>query len=549
MSNRRALVMTGAVSLGSFQAGVIAEFLYALQRQCEGGADETLDVITGASAGSITAGLVAHVTMNDAAGRDKFHTAWVDRADITNFLKGATDGALLSTQAVRDLAGGLINKPFTSPAPAPYAPPVMRLGLTLANLAGVDRQVPGAVGGSFTCTFFDDVKRFRLKNADEGPDPSAAGATRDVRQEKTWADLIDFAIASGSFPFAFPPVDLDRFGWEYTQPWKPPVPRTYPYVDGGTFNNQPIGEAVGLAREADQDGAPGRTYLFVSAWPDKSLASTDFSAATPFDRVAGRLARAVFAQSRASDYLRSQMLNVRTRIRDNVQKAIGRLIGSNSVADPSQLIGQLEAIAREAILDRQSVPEATRVEPTDTLAKLKAETEARYDANLPPRQVGGKDTRHREVAVLVFLILDQMADLNERRTIDLGIIAPKPDELAGDELGGFGGFFERDWREFNYRTGRLKARAFFRDHYKWDHPPEKEKEHEYDIPKEWKAFPGRGLEATDKKKRAAFLAAATDRIWEMLKKQHLTGGTLTDIAARKVLKEFFRAQLKKRLKL
>jgi hypothetical protein len=47
MSNRRAPVMTGAVSLGSFQT--VAEFLYALQRQRDGGTDETSDVATGAS--------------------------------------------------------------------------------------------------------------------------------------------------------------------------------------------------------------------------------------------------------------------------------------------------------------------------------------------------------------------------------------------------------------------------------------------------------------------------------------------------------------------
>ena len=62
-----ALIIAGAVSLGSYEAGALTELLYALDKlnkksneEGNGNAYE-LDVITGASAGSLTAAMVARI--------------------------------------------------------------------------------------------------------------------------------------------------------------------------------------------------------------------------------------------------------------------------------------------------------------------------------------------------------------------------------------------------------------------------------------------------------------------------------------------------------
>lgn len=546
---RFALVMSGAVSLGSFQAGAVAEFLYALECRRAAGHDVTLDVITGASAGSIMTALAAHVTLNRPGERDLLHKAWVQKADITALLAGAPSNALLSTDAVRALAHGLILTPFVHTGPAPYAPRVLRLGMTLANLRGHARTL-GSGTGTYTSTFFDDTKRVRLAAAPDTQPPSAPNATRDATVAAVWHEIADFAIASGTFPFAFPPLELDREGWE--PPWAVrPHPAKNPYVDGGLFNNQPIGEAAGLAREADEDGGAARKFLFVSAWPDVSLVDLAVGSRTPVEGVARRLLAAVFAQSRASDYFRSQLLNTQTRLRDDVLRAVGQLIAENRATDPAALIAQLQNVAAAAIGERQAAQNAaaTRTPPNANLGDLLARVEKRHADKLPPPVIDGAASRHREAATLIFLVLEHMADLNERRTIDLSVVAPREDELAGEQFAAFGGFFDQNWREFNYRTGRIKARGHLAAAYGWEYPEEPGRASEYQIPDGWKGFPEARFETVDRAKREQFLEAAVERVWKVLYETEITGWAVPDWAARRAIRSHVRARLKKALEL
>lgn len=93
------------------------------------------------------------------------------------------------------------------------------------------------------------------------------GMIGDLNKPETWAQIAATAIASGGFPFGFEPVVLPRKAFEYgPQLWcrtfDRPVPKrksdfdgqeSYPFsfVDGGTFNNEPIREAFRLASFVD----------------------------------------------------------------------------------------------------------------------------------------------------------------------------------------------------------------------------------------------------------------------------------------------------------
>jgi predicted acylesterase/phospholipase RssA len=92
--------MTPAVSLGSFEAGVLTELLWALEHPPDG-LEFELDVISGASAGAMTAGLVANMVMNDYSNRESLYKAWVEMVRIENLLADAPKNALLSTAPVR----------------------------------------------------------------------------------------------------------------------------------------------------------------------------------------------------------------------------------------------------------------------------------------------------------------------------------------------------------------------------------------------------------------------------------------------------------------
>lgn len=111
--------------------------------------------------------------------------------------------------------------------------------------------------------------RYHLGNEQEG-------RIGDLRANRTWAKIAATSIACGAFPGAFEPVVLDRADYEYGKLWPAPLKEAkvdhhqFTYVDGGTFNNEPIREAFRMAsfidaqRRADEPDADfDRLIVFV----------------------------------------------------------------------------------------------------------------------------------------------------------------------------------------------------------------------------------------------------------------------------------------------
>lgn len=106
--------------------------------------------------------------------------------------------------------------------------------------------------------------------------PEQGGRLGDLRRRRTWAKISATAIACGAFPGAFEPVVLERAAYEYGGLWPEPLREaglerhTFTYVDGGTFNNEPIREAFRMAsfidaqrRAEDPDADFDRLIVFV----------------------------------------------------------------------------------------------------------------------------------------------------------------------------------------------------------------------------------------------------------------------------------------------
>jgi len=93
---------------------------------------------------------------------------------------------------------------------------------------------------------------------------------RSLQDNDAWREITATAIASAAFPFAFEPVVLNRYRYEFGQQWAKELEdkQSYPftYVDGGIFNNEPIKEAMRLASYLDaisEDKNFERQLIFV----------------------------------------------------------------------------------------------------------------------------------------------------------------------------------------------------------------------------------------------------------------------------------------------
>ncbi|VTR91653.1 patatin : Patatin OS=bacterium UASB270 GN=U27_05170 PE=4 SV=1: Patatin [Gemmata massiliana] len=537
------LVMSGAVSLGSYHAGVLTELLYALDYHRRNGRAYELDVITGASAGSITGALVAYAVMNNFGARTGLHKAWVELASIDRLLQKPPTNALLDPGAVRDIAKECLPEPLVPASPAPFAPEKLWLGFTLSNLNGLNRSIsaPGNPGGThFDSTFFDDIRTYRLVRGRASDPPERARRLWSSEDRATWDDVAEFGIASGAFPLAFPPVRLSRLLWELPLLAAPvPDPLEYTYVDGGTFNNQPIGEAVRLSREAD-DGElhPDRKYLFVNAAARNDDLNAAINPKSSMWEIAKRLLSCIFAQSRTSDWIRALLVDTQVRWRDGFFAQLVSVVRTTTVPDPAPLLRGLTQLAQQIEEVEAGQPDARSPRPSADEMRAVEEKHAERLATLDPAptpeqrsallrlffQLDATERKYaaalrsdpplpqtkREVLVLLFYLLDHVADLDERKQLAIWITSPPEGGLAGTQLEWFGGFFEQRWREYNFRKGRVLARPTLESML--GAYPEQDGGAPYAITPDLKNSPNERLRDTKPAPRVRFRDALVERV-------------------------------------
>ncbi len=96
MAKRLAITIAGAVSLGSYEAGVLYELMRAIRTNNEAAQTEDqkiyVDVITGASAGGMTAAMVSQRLMYDANALEGetsnvLYRAWVERISLMGLVR------------------------------------------------------------------------------------------------------------------------------------------------------------------------------------------------------------------------------------------------------------------------------------------------------------------------------------------------------------------------------------------------------------------------------------------------------------------------------
>ena len=474
-AKKLAVVIAGAGSLGSYEAGVLTELWYALEtlnaarETLDDGTKEgpfVVDVLTGASAGGMTAAMTGRSILYEADQRARLHSAWVREVTMKAFLEEDPEqgSALFSKKVVGEIADRHLGGPLAGAgAAASFAPDVLRLGMTLSNMNGLDYQLftrsLSAPGPGFLTTRFSDRALFTL--------------TKGRFDDAPWPDIRTSAMATGNFPLAFMPQGLLRQRADYllpnpalqARPAVPPARDYFPHalacIDGGMFDNEPLGLAINLASEADGGQIdPDRLFLLVhpnitkSAHDDQTGAGVGYLSGTLGlgDQIK-RLLGMLMTENAVSDWVRAQKVNELVTWREGFVRELTRIVSVTKVADAAGLVANLTSLARSI---------ATRRAPGDPdayLAATRARIAAREDAYYA--SLGGPgpaDTPAQQVFLLLLFILDHLSDLQDKEAVWLEVIGH--DEalpLAGAGVNGFAGFFQEDWRAYDYRRGRLDA--------------------------------------------------------------------------------------------
>mgnify|MGYP006197574371 CR=1 FL=1 len=318
MTSKVAIAISGAVSLGSYEAGVVYELLDAIGQHNRNNANRPerqilVDVLTGASAGGMTAAMLAQKLLYNRDslatpyGNDLYR-AWVEQVDINGLLSNDygdnPSQSLLSSNFVGAIADQMLLARYrTNDRPVthhPAAAPTLQLALAMSNLNGVDYAVSAfknasldAETGYFVQTRFEDSFTRSIDLSADNPG--------------FWNQIKQAARACGAFPTAFAPLGLERWYEEVDYRAKAlPFERSrFAYVDGGTFNNYPLGLAKGLVDKLDTHPRDyeNRYYFYIAPNSKDSTRST-FNAdqADPF-KTSLAITSAIFNQARFQDWM------------------------------------------------------------------------------------------------------------------------------------------------------------------------------------------------------------------------------------------------------
>lgn len=335
------LIMAGAISAGAYTAGVVdflIEALDAWERAKQdpgfGGPrhDVRLNVITGASAGGMTAAISA-VSLNadidpvhdvDAPpepARNRLYDAWVRRVDIAALL-GDEDirkaGKLLSALDASELERIAMDALTVPPRATPrdWVDDPLAIFLTVANLRGVPYgfSLFGSAGAaSYGMTSHKDHMRFALSSRGN-PLPGARLLDPALAPNAAWPQLAQTALASGAFPIGLRARTLTRPREDYAARMsRPPLwpdsqaegaPGDYQFlcVDGGLIDNEPLELARHYLARGGRNPREGeqahRAVVMVDPFPNTAVLAKDNSAADGLLAVAQGMFGALVNQAR-----------------------------------------------------------------------------------------------------------------------------------------------------------------------------------------------------------------------------------------------------------
>ena len=464
MPKKLAITISGAVSLGSYEAGVLYEVITAIgqHNQDPRTSDEEkiyIDVLTGASAGGMTAAIAAQKLLYEADALadpydNAFYRPWVAEISIERLLHlhghDSPTMSIMSSQTVVDISEKMLTGRYASHLTPPVKPhPAvdgknLNLGLALANLNGVDYKLDTKPSGSVTYTRHKDELIRRFPAADRARDDNGS----------LWEALRDAAVSCGAFPFAFRPVELVRHATEYELPDQArPMPQTqnFAYTDGGVFQNEPIGIAKRLVDEIDEHlNLEKRFFLFVAPDLKGSAANSDFNEDNAsLVATAGRLVGSIFNQSRFPDLLLAEEKNREVELLNQRAKALGEMLTKGD-GSATTLANALEAAATPLL-------SALFGDDQQAIADAQARLASQFATDFP-----GMGAPTRKAWIDTILTLERAAGLGETDEMTIYSVTASDKELASADLMAFGGFFARNYREHDYEVGREKAQVFLK---------------------------------------------------------------------------------------
>jgi len=437
MVTRIAMMLPGAVSLGAYEGGALAALLTAVQAS---DGEVVIDAIASASAGSMTGLIAGRALLSGADPVELMRQTWVVLPQLQE-LETDDMSAPLTMDKLMKTAKELLGTTLVGDGPSKQAASV-RLSMALTLLGGLSYAIPHLrdpkdpevaktlIGNTYVDFFTTELE---------------PGATT-----QDFLAVLNAAMASGSTPVGFPPRILERddVAAEYRKNGvlaPPGKPFTFWYSDGGDMDNQPFGRLLDLIKEiAEGDGddrvivmlniEPGAPPTWEGTWFDPDHRPSWLSTLLHVNHI--RTSQSLYDDLRRLEKTNRHIAWIR-RVASSVEGAFD----GASAAVLSTAVGQAASeVAGEREEIRKAIRDAAGVQLPDVAKPVATSLEA---------------------------LLLQAAGLEGKREVVVEVISPEVDpsvhltadqQLSGEFLFHFGGFFEQKYRESDFALGYRNAR-------------------------------------------------------------------------------------------
>lgn len=473
MSQRLAIVISGAVSLGSYEAGVIYEIVEAIAQHNEDSKTSEdkkieIDVITGASAGAMTACILAQKLLFDADAlkgtftNDLFRP-WVEDVDIDTLLSFDKDEdpnlSILSSNLIKEIGHKYLLRRFNDVNPPskrhPAAASSIHLGIAMSNLKGFDFQKQ-MVGFANILNQTSTELAFTYT---EHKDRLVREITQENNNKDFWTEIELASRSSGAFPFAFRVLDVKRKSsdevYEKAQPFAGEKVN-FPYTDGGVFENEPLGMAKMLVNQVDTDPLDyeKRFYLYVSPGPKSSTVLQSFEASqASYVKTAIALAYSIFTQARFQDWIKTSDINEAIQQLDTQAQSLKRFL-QHSPQIAQELKDCVDEMLKALYLQTQQPNQNLQPTREEDFERLKSQYNKEF------QEISGLGETVASAWLETVQVLEKSANLGTKDKMKIYAITAEDNELAGVKLSAFAGFFAKPLRKFDYNVGRKKAVEF-----------------------------------------------------------------------------------------
>jgi hypothetical protein len=457
MQLRVSLTISGAVSLGAYEGGALAAVLVAA-RELAARREPLLrvDVMAGASAGSITSLLAARTLLQGHDPVQVMHGAWVESDSLGDLLAHGARSPL-SVEALRAMGQSLLDPAEGRTSPQRQSQPV-QLSYTLACLRGLEYALPRLGRDPVQASTYVDFFEHRL-----APDDPITSLT-----EPAGSAPLDAALASAANAMGFAPQFLDRgqvwadYLAEGVRPDSLPSSHGFWYTDGGTLANEPLGRTLDLTNALDSEPPAGdwqRLHLLIH--PHPAAAPKDDSWAQPgvppsFVQTAVRAFALQRTQSVFGDLKTVEKTNSRLAWLDIVSREVGNAIEGLSPDAQRALRAALTRASGQMASGRDRL----KAHLPDTSSAV---TESSAGAATAAEQQPG-------LRELLDSVLHDAAGLSGKRPALVEVLSPLvlpavkdhavEEMLSGEVLFHFGGFLDKDMRESDFDLGYATVTAW-----------------------------------------------------------------------------------------